>query len=90
MMSSFLGGGYDAPRTPSMSRGDEESIEESKLPESTVVGAGDSGGIDPHGDVSRADVTQDVSDIQRDDDDDDDCRDALSTAPRACCECRER
>ena len=48
-MSSFLGGGYDAPRTPSMSQGDEESIEESKLPESTVVGAGDSGGIDPHG-----------------------------------------
>ena len=70
MMSSFLGGGYDAPRTPSMSRGDEESIEESKLPESTVVGAGNSGGIDPHGDVSRADVTQDVSDIQRGDDDD--------------------
>ena len=30
-----------------------------------MVGAGDSGGIDPHGDVSRADVTQDVSDIQR-------------------------
>ena len=53
-----------------MSRGDEESIEESKLPESTAVGAGDSGGNDPHGDVSRADVTQDVSDIQRGDDDD--------------------
>ena len=51
-----------------MSRGDEESIEESKLPESTVVGAGDSGEMDPHGDSSRADVTRDVSDIQRDDD----------------------
>ena len=68
-MSSFLGGGYDAPRTPSMSRGDEESIEESKLPESAVVGASDSGGNDPHSDVSRADVTQDVSDIQRGNDD---------------------
>ena len=52
MMSSLLGGGFDAPRTPSMSRGDEESVEESKLPESTVVGTGDSGGSDPHGDVS--------------------------------------
>ena len=47
-MLSFLGGGYDAPRTPLMSRGDEESIEESKMPETTVVGAGDSGGNDPH------------------------------------------
>ena len=69
-MSSFLGGGYDAPRTPSMSRGDEESVDESKMPETTTVGAGDSGGNDPHGDASRADVTRDVSDIQRDDDDD--------------------
>ena len=65
MMSSFLGGGFDAPRTPSMSRGDEESVDESKMPETTVVGAGDSGGNDPHGDASRANITQDVSDIQR-------------------------
>ena len=36
----------------------------------SVVGAGDSGGNDPHGEVSRADVTQDVSDIQRGNDDD--------------------
>ena len=69
MMLSFLGGGFDAPRTPSMSRGDEESIDESKMPETTVVGAGDSGGNDPHGDASRANVTQDVSDIQHGDDD---------------------
>ena len=58
-----------------MSRGDEESVEESELPESTAVGAGDSGGNDPHGDVSRADVAQDVSDIQHGDDDDDDIQD---------------
>ena len=70
MMSSLLGGGFDARRTPSMSRGDEESVDESKMPETTVVGAGDSGGNDPHGDASRADVTQDVSDIQRGGDDD--------------------
>ena len=30
-----------------MSRGDEESIDESKMPEAAVVGAGDSGGNDP-------------------------------------------
>ena len=36
----------------------------------TVVDAGDSGGNDPHGDASRADVTQDVSDIQHGGDDD--------------------
>ena len=30
MMSSFLGGGFDALRTPSMSQGDEEFIDESK------------------------------------------------------------
>ena len=41
MMSLLLGGGFDAPRTPSMSRGDEE-----------LVSAGNSGGNDPHGDVS--------------------------------------
>ena len=55
------------PRCPE----EMKSIDESKMPETTVVGAGDSGGNDPHGDVSRADVTQDVSDIQHGDDDDD-------------------
>ena len=40
------------------------------MPETTVVGAGESGGNNPHGDASRANVTQDVSDIQRGDDDD--------------------
>ena len=34
-----------------------------------MVGAGDGGRNNPHGDASRADVTRDVSDIQRDDDD---------------------
>ena len=62
-MLSFLGGGFDAPRTPSMFRGEEESVDESKMPETNVVGAGDSGRNDPHGDASHADVTQDVSDI---------------------------
>ena len=69
-MSSLLGGGFDAPHTPLMSRGDEESIEESKMPETAVVDAGDSGGNDPHGDASRADVARDVLDIQRGGDDD--------------------
>ena len=64
-MSSFLGGGFDAPWTPSMSRGDEKSVDESKMPETAVVGAGDSGGNNPHGDASHADVAQDVLDIQR-------------------------
>ena len=64
MMSSLLGGGFEAPCTPSMFQGDEELIEESKLPETTVVDAGDSGRNDPHGDASCADVTQDVLDIQ--------------------------
>ena len=36
------------------------------------ITTGDSGGNNPHGDVSRADVTQDVSEIQCGDDDDDD------------------
>ena len=70
MMSSLLGGGFDAPRTPSMSRGDEESVEESKMPETTVVDAGDSGGNNPHGDASRANVTRDVLDVQCSGDDD--------------------
>ena len=69
MLSSFLGGGFDAPQTPSMSRGDEESVDESKMPETTAVGAGDSGGNDPHGDTIRANVTRDVLDIQRGGDD---------------------
>ena len=53
-----------------MSRGDEESVDESEMPETAVVGACNSGENDPHGDTSHADVTQDVSDIQRGDDDD--------------------
>ena len=65
MMSSLLGGGFEAPQTPSMSRGDGDSVEESKMPETTMVGAGDSGGNDLHGDTSRSDVAQDVSDVQR-------------------------
>ena len=70
MMSSLLGGGFDAPCTPSMSRGEEDSVDESKMRDPTVVDAGNSGGNDPHGDASRANVTRDVSDIQRSGDDD--------------------
>ena len=70
MMLSLLGGGFEAPRTPSMSRGEEDSIDESKMPDPTVVDASNRGGNDPHGDTSRADVTRDVLDNQRGGDDD--------------------
>ena len=65
MMSSLLGGGFEAPQTPSMCQGDEDSVEESKMPETAIIGASDSGGNDPNGDASHADVTRDVSDVQR-------------------------
>ena len=45
MMLSLLGGGFDAQRTPSMSRGEEESVDESKMAETAAVGAGDSGAV---------------------------------------------
>ena len=35
-----------------MSQGEEESVDESKMPETTVVGAGDGGGNNPHDDAS--------------------------------------
>ena len=70
MMSSLLGGGFDALRTSSMSRGDEESIDESKMPDTNVIDAGNGGGNDPHGDASRADITRDVWDVQHGGDDD--------------------
>ena len=53
MMSSLLGGGFDAPRTPSMSRGEEDSVDESKMPDPTVVDASNGGGNNPHGDARR-------------------------------------
>ena len=51
MMSSLLGSGFEAPQTPSMSRGDGDSVEESKMPETAVVDADNSGGNDLHGDA---------------------------------------
>ena len=57
MMLLLLGGGFDAPCTPSMSQGDEDSVDESKMPDPTVADASNSGGNDPHGDASRANVT---------------------------------
>ena len=68
-MSSVFGSGFDAPRTPIMSRQDKDSVEESKVPDPSMVDAGDSGGNNPHGDVSCGDVTQVVAHIQRNDDD---------------------
>ena len=62
MMSSFLGGGFDAPHTPSMSRGEEDSVEESKVPDPNLVDTGDSGGNDPHqcGDADAQDWNAEI------------------------------
>ena len=64
MMSSLLGGGFDALRTPSMSQGEEDSVDESKMPDPIVADTGNSGGNNPHGDASRVNATRAVSDIQ--------------------------
>ena len=69
MMSSLLGGGFDALRTPLMSQGEEDSVDESKMPDPIAADAGDSGKNDPHGDASHVNVAQAVSDIQCSDDD---------------------
>ena len=66
MLSDF-GGGFNAPRTPMMSQGDEDSVDESKMPDPSMVDTRVSGGNDPHGDASHGDVTQAVTHIQRDD-----------------------
>ena len=69
MMSLLLGGGFDAPHTPSMSQGEEDSVDESKMPDPIVADTGDSGGNDPHGDASCVDVTQAILDVQHGNDD---------------------
>ena len=43
-MASLFGGGFDALQTPSMTQGDENSVEESKVPDPSLVDAGDGGG----------------------------------------------
>ena len=68
-MLSDCGGGFNALRTPMMSQGDEDSVDESKKPDLSMVDTGVSGGNDPHGDASRGNVTQAVAHIQHDDDD---------------------
>ena len=52
-----------------MSQGDEDSVEESKVPDPSMVDASDSGRNDPHGDASRGDITQAVTQTQHGDDD---------------------
>ena len=100
MLSDF-GGGFNAPRTPMMSQGDEDSVEESKMPDLSMVDTGVSGG-----NASRGNVTHTVTHIQRDDDDiqdwdaevlnhvlanilDKDCVDANATNDFYCiCDCK--
>ena len=36
-MSSDFGGGFDTPRAPMMSQGDEDSVDESKMPDLSMV-----------------------------------------------------
>ena len=55
-----------------MSQGDKESVEESKVLDSSMVDANDSGENDPHGEMSRGNVAQAVTQFQRGDDDDQD------------------
>ena len=51
-MLSFFGGSFDTLCTPLMACGDEESVEETKQADPSLVNAGNSGGTtDPHGDV---------------------------------------
>ena len=52
-MVLIFGGGFDAPQTPSMAWGDEDSAEKSKAPDPSLVDASDSGGKDSHGDMGR-------------------------------------
>ena len=67
-MASFFGGGFDAPQTPLMTRGDENSVEESKAPDPNLVDTSDIGETtNPHGDAGRGSVTQAVTQSQRGD-----------------------
>ena len=68
-MLSVFGGGFDTLRTPMMSQGDKDSVEESKVLDPSVVDAGDSGRNDPHGETSCDDVTQAITQFQCSDDD---------------------
>ena len=72
-MLSIFGGGFDALWTTTMSQGDNKSVEESKLPDPSLVDAGDRGGNDPHGDTGRGGITQAVMQTQRNDNDARDC-----------------
>ena len=60
-MLPIFGSGFDALQTPMMSWGDNESVEESKLPDPSLVDAGDSGGNNPHGDTGHGGVTQAIT-----------------------------
>ena len=55
-----------------MSQEDKESVEESKLPDPSLVDAGDSGGNDPHGEIGCGGVMQAATQFQHGDDDDQD------------------
>ena len=65
-MASFFGGGFDAPQTPSMTWGDEDSVEESKVPDPNLVDTGDSGETtNLHCDTGRGGISQAVTQSQR-------------------------
>ena len=68
-MLSVFGGGFDAPQTPTMTRGDEDSVEESKALDPSLVDTGDSGRNNPHGEMGSGGVVQAIAQIQCDDDD---------------------
>ena len=57
-MASIFGGGFDATRTPLMNRGDEDSVEESKVPDPDLVDTGDIGRNNPHGNAGCSGVAQ--------------------------------
>ena len=52
-MSPDFGGGFNALRAPMMSRGDKDSVDESKMLDPIMADTRVSGGNDPHGDASR-------------------------------------
>ena len=64
-MSSFFGGGFDAPHTPLMNQGDEESVEESKEADPSLV---DTSNVmemaNPHGDMGHGGHAQAVTQSQ--------------------------
>ena len=69
-MVLFFGGGFEAPRTPLMTQGEEDSVEESKEPDPGLVDTGDSGEMaDPHGDVGCGRDVQAIAQTQCVDDD---------------------